>query len=186
VPIDIVTTPPDAVISIDTFPDDETLIAPTRVWLPVGRHTLRAQLDGRADATWSTEVTEADARDPAPRSWRATLRPATTPTSPARPRRSRTPAYVTLGAAGALLAGGAVVHVLGRDVRSELATLSGDAYDDKLDTWHLYQRSTIGLYAAGAIAAGVGTWLWLRARPLPVTVGPAGADGGVMVWWTAP
>lgn len=187
VPIDIVTTPPDAVISIDSFPDDETLIAPTRVWLPVGRHTLRARIAGRADATWSTEVTDADARDPAPRSWRATLRPAATPTSTERPRRSRTPAYVTLGAAGALLAGGAVVHVLGRDVRSELATLSGDAYDAKLDTWHLYQRSTIGLYAAGAVAAGVGTWLWLRARrPPAVTVGPAGAEGGVMVWWTAP
>jgi hypothetical protein len=83
-------------------------------------------------------------------------------------------------------AGGAVVHVLGRDVRAELATLSGDAYDDKLDTWHLYQRSTIGLYAAGAIAAGVGAWLWLRARAAAGDRGAGRRRRRVMVWWIAP
>lgn len=145
-PIDIVTTPPDAVIPSTQLPRGRDLdCADPRVVAGRAPHPARPARRPRRRHLVDRGHRGRRPR-PGPAGRGATLRPAATPTSAARPRRSRTPAYVTLGAAGALLAGGALVDVLGRDVRSEMATLSGDAYDDKLDTWHLYQRSTIGLW----------------------------------------
>ncbi len=187
VAIDIVSTPAGATVSVSSFPTDEYVIAPTVVWLAPGSHTLVARAPGRDPVSVSYEVTPADVAPttgtsgPPRRTWRPTLTAAG-----AALRRSRTPAYVGLGAGGALLAAGGVVHFLGRDVRAELATLSGAAYDRKLETWQRYQRSTIGLYAAGAIATGVGAWLFLRARsPVAVTVAPNAEGDGATVWWTA-
>lgn len=204
--IDIASTPPGATVTVSSFPPDEFVIAPTVVWLAPGSHILVARLPGRDDASTSYDVTPADVAPPTTgtpatvrRTWRPTLAvtpPAVAPpidvatSAPAvtrRSPRSRTPAYVGLGVGGGLLAAGGVVHLLGRDVRAELGTLSGDAYDRKLETWHLYQRSTIGLYAAGAIATGIGAWLYLRARsPVAVTVAPNADGDGASVWWIAP
>jgi len=199
VAVDIVTTPPGAIVSISAFPDDETVIAPTLVWLKPGTHTFTARLAGHDDASFPVELTAQDVASRTRKEWRATLT-ASSPTRPLEPqppidedvivgpvatpsRRSRTAAYVTLTAGVVLLGGGAVVHVLGRDVRSELAMLSGDAYQDKLPTWQTYQRTTIGLYAAGAVATGIGAWLYLRAgTPAPVMVAPTAEGAGAMVW----
>lgn len=203
VAVDIVTTPPGAIVTISAFPPDETVLAPTLVWLKPGKHTFTAQLAGHADATFAVDLTANDAATHARKEWRVRLEPksadpggggrgggggggdVTPPVvdTPAPAPRSKTPAYATLAAGGVLLGGGAVVHVLGRDVRSELATLSGAQYDEKLDEWHTYQRATIGLYAAGAVATGVGVWLYLRARtPAPVAVSPVPEGRGAMVW----
>lgn len=198
VAVDIVTTPPGAIVTISAFPPDETVLAPTLVWLKPGSHTFSAHLDGHVDATFALELTEADVQTSARKEWRVRLEakasegggdgdgggggaPPPVVDSP-RPR-SKTTAYATLAGGGALLAGGAVLHVLGRDVRSELAKLSGDEYQVKLDEWHTYQRGTIGLYAAGAVVTGVGVWLYLRAKtPAPVTVSPTAEGTGAMIW----
>ncbi|MBZ0233735.1 MAG: hypothetical protein K8M05_15515, partial [Deltaproteobacteria bacterium] len=197
VAVDIVTTPPGAIVTVSAFPDDETVIAPTLVWLAPGKHTFVARLAGHADASFEVDLTAQDVTTRARKEWRVRLDPAPAERAGVapvvepppvvdtpRPRaRSRTAAYATLATGGVLLGGGAVVHVLGRDVRSELATLSGQAYEDKLGTWQTYQRATIGLYAAGAVATGVGVWLYLRARtPAPLTVAPAAEGRGAMVW----
>lgn len=191
--VDIATTPPGAIVTISAFPPDETVLAPTLVWLKPGKHTFTAHLDGHEDASFAVDLTANDATTHARKEWRVRLKPITTSTNPERDPeppivdtpepRSKTAAYATLAAGGVLLGGGVVVHVLGRDVRRELATLSGQAYQDKLDTWHTYQRAMIGLYAAGAVATGVGVWLYLRAKtPAPVTVSPTSAGRGAMVW----
>jgi hypothetical protein len=194
VSVDIATTPPGAVVTLSSFPPDETVLAPTLVWLKPGQHTFVAHLDGHVDASFTVDITDADAAAHAKKEWRVTLEPlgdrepahmvdapATMVDTP--PRRSRTSAYATLGVGGALLAGGAVVHVLGRGVRSDLSMLSGEPYDDKLGTWHVYQRATIGLYATGAITTGIGLWLYTKAKtPAPIAVTPASEGAGAMVW----
>jgi hypothetical protein len=196
VSVDIVSTPPGAIVTLSSFPPDETVLAPTLVWLKPGNHTFVAHLDGHVDASFSVDITDAEAADHVRKEWRVTLEPIhgtnddkkepdlivpVTVDTPA--PRSRTSAYATLGVGGALLAGGAVVHVLGRSVRSDLSMLSGDAYDEKLGTWHVYQRATIGLYATGAITTGIGLWLYTKAKtPAPIAVTPASEGAGAMVW----
>ncbi len=199
VAVDIATSPPGAIVTISTFPADETVLAPTLVWMRPGAHTFTAHVDGHLDASWTAEISDADAATRARKEWRVKLdpRPAVTGAGigpgvdgelpggfvdPPRPRPRRA-AYLALATGGALLAGGGVVHVLGREVRADLATLSGDAYEAKLSTWQAYQRATIGLYAAGTIAAGLGVYLYLRARtPAPLTVSPTPEGDGAMIW----
>jgi hypothetical protein len=203
VAVDIVTTPPGAIVSISAFPPDETVLAPTLVWLKPGQHTFTAHLDGHVDATFAVDLTENDVTTHARKEWRVRLEPKggagggdgggagggggggdeMRPIVDTPQPRSKSAAYATLAGGGVLLAGGGLVHVLGRDVRSELATLSGDAYDDKLPEWQTYQRATIGLYAAGAVVTGVGMWLYVRAKsPAPVSVSPTAEGKGAMIW----
>ena len=47
VAVDVTTSPPGAVVSISSFPADETVVTPSLVWLPVGEHTLVAHVDGQ-------------------------------------------------------------------------------------------------------------------------------------------
>ena len=238
VAVDISTSPPGAVISISTFPADETMVAPTLLWLRPGTHKLTAHVDGHVDMTFTLDLTEDDARKGVRKSWKVKLERAIEPgggtepdgpkpdgpkpdgpkpdgpkppdpgaggggdlgavgglvgfgdavgsdTPP--PRRSRKAAYGTLAVGGALLVGGAVVHVLGRDERAHLDSLDAlgerDDYDAYLPTWQRYQRATIGLYAAGAIATGVGAWLYVRGRtPAPLAISPAPEGTGAMLW----
>jgi hypothetical protein len=198
VAVDIVTTPPGAIVTISAFPSDETVLAPTLVWLKPGQHAFTAHLDGHVDASFEVELSENDVTTHARKEWRVRLEPKESvggggggggggdempPVVDTPKPRSRSAAYATLAGGGVLLAGGAIVHVLGRDVRSELATLSGDAYDDKLPEWQTYQRATIGLYATGAVVTGVGLWLYLRAKsPAPVTMSPTAEGKGAMIW----
>ena len=165
-------------------------MTPSLVWLPVGEHTLVAHVDGHDDAREVITIATDDLGK-ARRQWRVTLARSAVPlrldpvAGPTRP--SRTPAYVALGVGGAFLLGGAVVHVLGRSVRDDLAGLSGDAYDDKLPSWQRYQRATIGLYAGAAVAVGVGAWLWRRSATAPsVSVSSTPGGPGAMVWFIAP
>ncbi len=190
VAVDVTTSPPGAVVSISSFPADETVVTPSLVWLPVGEHTLVAHVDGHDDAREVITIATDDLGK-ARRQWRVTLARSAVPlrldpvAGPTRP--SRTPAYVALGVGGAFLLGGAVVHVLGRSVRDDLAGLSGDAYDDKLPSWQRYQRATIGLYAGAAVAVGVGAWLWRRSATAPsVSVSSTPGGPGAMIWFIAP
>lgn len=191
VAVDLTTTPTGAVVSISSFPADETVVTPSLVWLPVGEHTLVAHVDGHDDARETITIEPAELGQ-ARRQWRVALARTAAVLPPPRlepvpTRRSRTPAYVAFGVGGAFLVGGAITHVLGRPVRDELAGLSGDAYDDKLPSWQRYQRATIGLYVGGAVAVGVGAWLFQRSATAPtVTVSSTPGGPGAMVWFIAP
>ena len=206
VAVDVATQPPGAIISVSSFPSDETMLAPTLVWLRPGTHTFTAHVDGHVDVNWTVEVSEADAAARARKEWRVKLDPTPVnlgggggdgggggggggdgepPPLVDRPApRSKTVAYATLASGAALVAGGGVLHYLGRDARADLEGLpAGDEYDRKVDRWHAYQRGTIGLYAAGAITTGVGVWLYLRTRtPAPLAVTPTPEGRGAMVW----
>ncbi len=197
VAVDVATSPPGAVVSISSFPADETVLAPTLIWLRPGTYTLTAHVDGHVDISTTIELTEADVAARARKTWRGKLEKEPGELAPIRrdpevppvrveaspPARSKTPAYLTLAAGGALLVGAGVVHYLAYDKRAHLKTLRGAAYEAYLPTYEKYQRATIGLYAAGAIATGVGTWLYLRARtPAPIAVSPTPEGDGAMVW----
>lgn len=186
-----------ATATVSAFPPDELVELPTTVWLPPGKHTveldwgdgrtLRATIDVAADELGRERRVHLDAPPPpAPPPFVAPEgRDDGDPPPGLRvdgPAPSRRGAVVALAAGGALVAGGAVVHVLSRDPRAHLATLSGAAYDDYLPTWRKYQVGTIALYGAGTIALGVGAYLYLRTGS-PVAIAPApGGDGAVVTW----
>lgn len=198
VAVDVATSPPGAVVSVSTFPADETVLAPTLIWLRPGKHTLTAHVDGHVDIATTIELTDADVTARARKTWRGKLEkepgeiapirrdpevPPERVDAPPPPARSKTPAYATLAAGGVLLVGAGVVHYLAYDKKQHLGTLRGAEYNDYLPTYQTYQRATIGLYAAGAVATGVGAWLYLRARtPAPISVSPTPEGDGAMVW----
>jgi hypothetical protein len=203
--VDLASTPPGAVVSISTFPADETVLAPTVLWLRAGTYELTAHVDGHVDVSVTVEITAADATARVRKTQTFDLKPAPReidgdggggdrdkggglddfdrppPVRPSPPKRGA--AYVTLGIGGALLVGGGIAHVMGRDEREHLATLSGAEYDDYLPTWQNYQRATIGLYAAGAVVTGIGAYLYVKAKsPVPVGISPAPEGRGAMIW----
>lgn len=190
VALELDSEPGGAVVSISSFPADETVQVPAVVWLAPGEHTLIARAPGRVDARWTVAL-GVDAVGRPARTWRPTLAvaPVVMPDrpAPARSRRSRTPAYVALGAGGLLLAGGVTVHLLSRDVRADLAASSGAAYDRLLPTWHRYQYGTVGLYAGAVVATAVGGLLWRRSAGRPaVAVAPVTAGATLSLSFTVP
>ncbi len=186
-----------ATATISAFPDDEIMTLPTTVWLAPGSPTLIVRFPGRrAPSLQVVAITAAEVGtkqalqietpreaplEPPPDE----LQPREPVVEPPRARpRSRRAATIVLAAGGAAIVGGAVVHVLSREPRRHLATLSGPGYDDYRSTWRAYQWSTIGLYGAGTVALGIGAYLWFRDRGSPVAVTPTPRGDGAMVSWT--
>jgi TolB-like protein len=91
--------------------------------------------------------------------------------------RPRTGAWIALGTAGVLLAGGGVAGLVAKSKYDALADKRGQvgyAADWSSDEAAIRRTALAAdaLYAGGAIAAGVGAWLWFRADA-PITVAPA-------------
>jgi TolB-like protein len=107
----------------------------------------------------------------------ATLPPVEAPNAPAL-RRKRTAAWWTLGAGGALLAGGAVTGLVARAQANALpGAWQQPDYQARYDTQRRTARAADVLLGAGALAAGVGLTLYLTSE-IPVLVTPI-ADAGV-------
>ena len=195
VPVRLEVTAGDATATLAGVPDDEIMVLPTTVWLAPGSHQVTVRFPGRRDPATVAIAVDASQLG-APRRTERIETPAERPLAPAvvepeRPaapvverRRSRRGPAIAMAAGGAVVLGGAVVHYLSRDKRAHLASLSGEAYDDYLPTWRLYQRATIGLYGAGTIALGVGAYLFFRDRGSPLAIAPAPAGDGAVVSWT--
>src|SRR5688572_30869252 len=70
VAVDISSSPPGAIVTLSAFPPDETVLAPTLVWLKPGKHTFVAHLDGHVDATFAVDITQSDADNQTRQAWR--------------------------------------------------------------------------------------------------------------------
>ena len=93
-------------------------------------------------------------------------------------------AYVTLGAGGVLLVSGLLAGASARGAYSDLEARQGDLgyaayFDANKARVHTLGVTADVLTGAGLVTAGVGAWLWWRARPGdPVAVLPVmGANG---------
>lgn len=102
------------------------------------------------------------------------------------PKRSRLPAYLTMGGGGVLLAAGALTGLAAKSRYSDLESKKG-----QLGYYETYEADKSGIRSlavaadvmmvGGAVATGVGGWLWWRARPAQVAVVPTSGDGAVLV-----
>jgi TolB-like protein len=111
----------------------------------------------------------------------ASIPPPPPPPGAAGPR--RTAAWITLGAGAALLAGGALFGLQAKGARDDLAKADwrdpgyAATYDSKSKVVRRDALLSNVCWAAGAVTAGVGGWLWWTSRPPAVAVAPALAEG---------
>jgi hypothetical protein len=172
-------------LSVSSFAPDE-LFGPRIIHLPPGSHVITAHAPGFPVARETIEI-----KDAQPRTIVIDLRdkpkPVTVPVE-----HSVVPVSL-LGAGGALVAAGVVYHLAFlRPAANGLADATDATPSDKLyDQWsHKYdvrRDVVIGLYAAGAITAGIGLVLRLREKDhetLPqVSIVPTDGGGIVTVAW---
>lgn len=90
---------------------------------------------------------------------------------------NRTAAWITLGASGACLAGGVVVGLMAKSKYDDLKSQQGSpnyltTWDSESKTITRLRNVANGLYVLGVVGAGVGTYLWLSAKPSAVAVVP--------------
>lgn len=100
----------------------------------------------------------------------------------ARLRGRRTAAWWTLGAGGALLAGGAVTGLLARQQANDLKAPGGWQVTDYQARYDRQRRTALTadvLLGAGAVTGGVGLWLWLTSSTTVVALPVAGGAPGV-------
>lgn len=179
-PVDVVSDPAGATLTVSAFAEDEPVVAPTVVWLPAGTHTIRGALAGHEDASSSITI---DLADPAKRRVRLDL--AAVVIAPEDPpgNAKRTAGWISVVGGAVLLAGGGAMHAITSRTREEVAGLSGDAYDDELPTFQTQRAVTLGLYGVGAAAAITGAvLLYLSSHQERVAITPADG-GGAMVWF---
>jgi hypothetical protein len=194
VAVDFVTVPAGASLDIDVLHGDITPTAPAVVWLPEGDHTITATLPGRLPETRTVTITAEDVAGHPRKSVTLTLDaepppvkvepppPEPVPVPPASNRRRN--GWLAVGVGGAMLAAGGVMHAITYQDRTELAALSGDAYDDKYPTFRNERAVTYSLYGIGGAAAIAGAIMILTAPSTAerIAISPAPSGTGAMVW----
>ncbi len=100
------------------------------------------------------------------------------PPGAARLRSRRTASWWTLGAGGALLAGGGAFGLLARKQASDLETSwNTNDYQDRFDGQRRTALTADALMGAGVVTAGIGAWLFLTSH-VPVVAVPVASEGG--------
>lgn len=168
-------------LSVSSFAPDERF-GPRTIHLPPGSHVITARAPGFPTVRETVEI-----KDAQPRQIAIDLREKPKPIQ--MPAEHSIVPVALLGAGGALVAAGVVYHATAlRTAANGLADATDATPDAALYTkWsHKYdvrREVVIGLYAAGAITAGIGLVLRLREKEpetLPqVSIVPT--DGGGMV-----
>jgi hypothetical protein len=149
-----------AAISISSFERDET-VPPGTIHLPQGHYTILVTAPDYIPARRDLDVVSGQ-----PQHVAIALVHARRP-NPA--RATRVPWYV-LGAGVALAGAGLVVdYAEVQPLRDEMARsqFAFHAHSDELAMW---RATAIGLWAAGAVALGIGTWLEVRRREQPLMI----------------
>lgn len=93
-------------------------------------------------------------------------------------------AWTAWGTSAALLAGGAVVGVMAKGKYDDLEAQKSapnyiDIYAREKGSIRTLNLTADALYLTGAIAAGLGTWVWFRVEKAPVTITPVAARDAV-------
>ncbi len=157
--------PGDAIIAIPSaFAADERVEARQPIWLPEGNHSLRITRDGFRPLEVTLQIARGAshelsyALEPVPRPVAVVDRP------PRRASRGIAAPVAVTSIGVALLVAGGVAHMVALDRKGAAKGLpAGDAFEEARRTYDRWRFGAIGLYAAGALTAGLGT-LWLRSR----------------------
>ena len=197
-PVDVTVSPRGAAVGSSAFAADETAPGPRLVWLPPGRHHITASAPGHAPGAIELDVTgsgrHAASIELAPQRREATPphvapRPDPEPRDPAvtaAPGRDRTPAIAVLAGGGVAVAAGGVFHVLALRTRDDIAAhhpFEGPERDAREATWRTQVTGMAIGYGVGAVAIGVGAYLWWRTGRAPAPLRASGGDGVAAFGW---
>lgn len=201
--VDVSVLPKGALVRPDYLPEGDELPGSRAFWFSFGKHSLAVSAPGHDPKTITFEAKDRQQRlevkltetqisepvEPNDPSAPVTGRPQIAKPSDAAP--SRRPAWIALAAGGVLVVGGGVMHVVALNTKGELEGMTADERvtdPSTLDAFETQRAITIGLYAAGAVAVGVGAYLWWRAprqSNVDVQVGSDSAGGSaVLVRWS--
>lgn len=155
-------------------------VLPRTLWLPFGEQSYEASADGYETHQGSVTVAKAEEKAqsvvidlakiavPSLPTKDHTSEPttplATTPatTAPRHEKSSKLPAWITLSSGAALVIAGGVFHLRAAGVRSDLEGLpSGESRRALIEDLKRERLIMGGLYGAGALVLGVGTFLML-------------------------
>jgi len=181
----VMATPPDAKITVSSFPPDEEFSAQS-IHLAPGKYTFTATAPGYANRTQDIELGEQPAAVSFMLEHRVVER-----TEPVQTTRSKLPwivvgGGVALGIAGGLVQGLAMAPARDKLVQAEAMNNSA-LYNDWSPKFDQRRLITIGLYGAGAIA--IATGLVLRATVFEstethVAVAPTVGGGMLTFAWS--
>jgi hypothetical protein len=207
--------PPDAMVRLPALDADEAFAGSRMVWLAPGEHRVEVSAAGHLPAATDIRVAadgtlqvvsialerapvsvEPPVADPAPKSPAdAAVDPGSPVLEPGAPEHgpgatagggTRAGAWVAWSAAGAGLLVGAVAHADAYRLRRDLLA-SNDDRDRKVSRMERDQVILGVGYAAAALGAAAGTYLWVRAsRRERAVLGAAPTPGGGAVWATIP
>ena len=167
----IETTPANATIAVSGFPSDETF-TPGTIHLAPGHYTLRASAPGYDATTHDLTVATGDHQTVVlhlERVVRHTLAP-----------------WLVIGGGIAVALGGLAIDQYELQPLRTADEKSYFNYTKNHGAFQTYQGAAIGCWIGGAIAVGVGAWLWHHVRHGQVDVSArVDRDGGaVLVGWT--
>jgi len=177
----ISTDAPGAVITVSGFEADDTL-APGVVHLTPGHYSIRATAPDRLPASREVDIVEGKSQDlaftlEAPPPTKVVMRP--------NPARDTKLPWAVIGTGVALVGAGIAVDLVKlQPLRDQLAKSQYENdHDSDFTTW---RTATVAMWGAGAIAIGIGTWLELRRRELPLTIAASvdRSGGFVAVGWS--
>jgi hypothetical protein len=184
--LDIRVEPPDAAvqITVSSFAPDETF-APRTIHLVPGTYVITATAPDRASVS-ATATVKLGADNVVTLKLPPRPQPPPPPPPPPRPvahARSPLPRYLWIGA-GAAAVVGVGFHVFAfheRSVMSDAADKNDLAgYQGAQGTFEFARGTTIGLYAAAAVAAGIGLFLRSEDDRAPVLTGAITHDGAMI------
>jgi hypothetical protein len=166
-----VTPPAEATISVSGFEPDE-ILQPGAHHLSPGRYSIEVAAPGYFTQTRDVVVVVGQ-----PQQVAFEMHPVLIHNDA---RDTRMPWYV-IGSGAALLAAGTIVDLAKvQPLRDEIAK-SQYELDLHGDDFRRWRAITIGLWGAGAVAVGVGAWLELHRRELPVMITASSTQGGASV-----
>jgi TolB-like protein len=120
---------------------------------------------------------------PALAAQQAPTAPAPAPERPSAPGPDRRSAWIVYGVAGGCFALSGGAALVARSRYRALEKLRGtddyqSVYDSRSKSIRVAATAADVLLVGGIAAAGVGTWLWVKAKPPPVTLYPIPVTGG--------
>jgi len=172
-PITITVDPADAKITVSAFEADE-VFPPGVIHLAPGRYQLKVRADGFAPTTREIVVVAGEPQ---------TVEIELVDLSKRPPPTTQLPALVASGGA-LLLAGGLAVDLLVFQPLRDDRAKSRFLYTEKSADFDHARDLTVGLFAAGAIAVGVGVYLAVRDhRDFEVSAAIDHTGGMISVGW---
>jgi hypothetical protein len=170
--VTIAVQPTSAKISVSSFEPDE-VFPPGTIHLAAGRHQIEARADGYAPASRDVTVVAGQ-----PQTIELELAELPHPTPPS----SKLP-WIVAGGGVALVGAGFAVDLFVLQPLADDLRKSQRLYAAKSGDFDTAQRATVGLWAAGAIAIGVGAYLAVRHRDVAVSASVDRSGGMIVVGW---